>query len=447
MAKDNDQRQQRLDGSTAGDENDDDEEEKLDDFGEHLSYWKTKGGYRKSVIKSLLQKSVRRSCVEEAMWASWELARSGETWGSFGRMTLFLLEDIAAGEPVALKLQHLEQVAVEAGIESEVGQIAAVKAAKMCAEAWSSRESVHLDDYLRHVAVLQADVEDPKYTFPAEPGGYGYELDDRPQSSGSQMKFGDGDLELEDEGPTNDNGEPLREFETHGGFHYAAVLDILDEAVEDKDWELAGFSAWELTRSGYHSAFWDRINELGILYSSYDSHIPALIDRYETLATEKWSPSEWEGRIAAIHAVFTILRGDKEYTANSTVRTYSDLAEQRADGEAEFPAEVDELSIGGKYDVAKDKHTREGKYSGRGWKHFWLRAARVGPQGEPERSKEWQRRRMDMTRTHFRRKFTHATDEEIEHAVSPVSADEPWEEDRVAPDAELDDFDLDEETG
>lgn len=434
MASDNAE-QKRLDGATV--ENDVQEAE-LDDFGERLSRFKSKGGYRRSVLKSLLQKAVRRSDIKVCSWAAWELARSGDAWGSFGRLILMTVEDIAAGEPVVLQLEHLERVALATGVESEIGQIAAIKAARLCAGAWSSRESVHLDDYLRHVAKLQARLDDPPYTFPVEPGEHGYEFGDRPDPEGSQLRFGDSGLERDVEIPTTDSGEPLREFETKGGFHNEEVLDLLDQSLGDEDWELAGFAAWELTRSGYHSAFWDRINELAIRYSAYDSDVPALVRRYESLATERWSPTEWEGRISAIHAVFTILRHGEVADEVEQVTELQKLADLRARGEARFPVEHDELKRGGKYDVVLDKHVNGS--GDRGWKHFWSKASRVSRPGEPERSCEWQRRRMDMTRSHFRRKFDDITDEAIEHALSPVSADEPWEEDRVAPDQELDSF-------
>ncbi|MFC6726728.1 hypothetical protein ACFQE1_20615, partial [Halobium palmae] len=83
----------------------------------------------------------------------------------------------------------------------------------------------------------------------------------------------------------------------------------------------------------------------------------------------------------------------------------------------EFP--VGDLDPGGPYDVIFDGHTAEGKRLGRGTEFFKKFGARVGPEGEDERSARWQRLAMLLAGEEY-------DEREIEHAVAPVDEDERW---------------------
>lgn len=64
MAKEDDQRQQRLGGSTPEEGDGNNGGEELDDFGNERPYWRTLGGHRRDLVNSLMQKAVRRSDTE-----------------------------------------------------------------------------------------------------------------------------------------------------------------------------------------------------------------------------------------------------------------------------------------------------------------------------------------------------------------------------------------------
>lgn len=383
------------------------------DNGEDLDDNETFGGYNRYTVNSALQKAVRRSDEDVATWAAWELARSGYGWNAWDRMTLYIIEDLAAGEEIAIKLRHLERAAMDANMDSVTGQIAAIKAARLCVDAWSSREATHAQDYFSEVASLRAENDDPKYDFPVD----GTPLDDslEERESGGQMTFGDGGLSSDT--PTNDFGNELRKKETYGGFHNDGLLKRLKSAIANKETEVAAFIGFELARSGYASKFWSKIPELAVKYAKYDSSVLGLIDRYEALATNKWDDSDWEGQLCAIHAAITAIRGPRDETDIDLSDTLKEAAQKRVEGKAQFPVEPDELEVGEKYGVCLDKHTRPGKMAGREWTHFWTRAARVGPEGEPELSEKWQKRRLEL----------YGIDaEDILHALTPVSETDRW---------------------
>jgi hypothetical protein len=438
MEKEDDQL--RLDGSTLGNNESGNSTKRIDDFGQECPYWKTFGGHRRDTINSLMQKAVRRSQPAIAEFCAFEMTRSGFGQNCLNRLTLYLVEDIAAGEEAVLTVPPLLKTAQRAGVGSRVGQVAAMKAARICAEAWSSREAVHADDFFRHVAELRAEHDESAYDFPIQPGNLDNELSDQPdQVTDGQMTFVD-DGDLEPDVQTNDYGEVLSENETLGGYHSDGLLNELGRAIENEDIERACFVAWELVRSGYDEGCWGRIAEIGISHTSYDSPVPKLIDQYETLATERWNPDDWEGRLCAIHAAITVIRSVWSSETVDRCEELHELAEQRAAGDAEFPVEPDEIDIGERFCVAADKHTRPGGWADRGWKEFWLKSARVGPEGEPAHSCRWQRARLEMEVQIYRGKFQHVTQDQIEHALSPVSATNPWGEDREAPNSEIDDF-------
>ncbi|MES3160373.1 MAG: hypothetical protein PPP55_02240, partial [Halorubrum sp.] len=220
-----------------------------------------------------------------------------------------------------------------------------------------------------------------------------------------QATFGsDGSLETDttpDATGENDFGDPKEPNETDGGYSRYAVSSLLQKAVRRSDEEVAAWAAWELARSGYAWNLWDRLNLYVVEDLTAGSEAALTIERYETLATERWEPAEWRGRLCAIHAALTAARARSTREASNADAYFSAVAEERVDArergeepDYEFPGE--ELDPDGEFDVALDGHTGEGSRLGRGTHFFKTRGARVGPEGEAEQSARWQRAAMRL---------------------------------------------------
>jgi len=153
-----------------------------DDFGEEKDPNETDGGFSRYVVSSLLQKAVRRSDEEVAAWAAWELARSGFGWNLWERLNLYVVEDLRAGQDVAVQVARYEELATERWEADEwrgriypfdfvmLVVICAIHAALSCARATSSREASNADEYfgavLRDGAEALERGEEPEYEFP-----------------------------------------------------------------------------------------------------------------------------------------------------------------------------------------------------------------------------------------------------------------------------------------
>ncbi|QLG26781.1 hypothetical protein HUG10_04140 [Halorarum halophilum] len=246
---------------------------------------------------------------------------------------------------------------------------------------------------------------------------------------GRQATFGaDGDLSDRDPDAdaTNDFGDPKGSDETDGGYNRYAVSSLLQKAVRRSDEEVAAWAAWELARSGFAWNLWDRLTLYTVEDLRAGEDVALLVERYEELATERWEPAEWRGRLCAIHAALACARATSTREGPNADEYFRTVAEERAeardageDPTHDFP--VGEFEPGGEYDVAFDKHTGEGSRLGRGTRFFKDHGARVGPEGEGELSAEWQRELMRSHDVEF-------SEEEIEYAVAPVEADDRWTE-------------------
>jgi len=244
-----------------------------------------------------------------------------------------------------------------------------------------------------------------------------------------QATFGAGG-ELSERDPdadgANDFGEQKEADETDGGFNRYAVSSLLQKAVRRSDEEVAAWAAWELARSGFAWNLWDRLHLYVVEDLRAGQEVALLVERYEELATERWEPSEWRGRICAVHAALACARATSSRESPNADEFFRNAAEARAEarerGEepgVDFP--VGEFEPGGEYDVAFDKHTGEGSRLGRGGEFFKAHGARVGPEGEDELSARWQRLNMALHEADF-------SEEQIEHAIDPVDSDGRWEE-------------------
>ena len=247
--------------------------------------------------------------------------------------------------------------------------------------------------------------------------------DDRQATFGS-----DGSLETDttpDATGENDFGEPKEPNETDGGYSRYVVSSLLQKAVRRSDEEVAAWAAWELARSGYAWNLWDRLHLYVVEDLRAGSDVALTIERYEELATERWEPAEWKGRLCAIHAALAAARARSTREASNADAYFSAVAERRAaahergeDPAHDFP--VGDLDPGGEFDAVFDGHTGEGSRLGRGTRFFKTHGARVGPTGEDEQSARWQRLAMLLDED---RDYTEA---ELDRAVEPVDPGDPW---------------------
>ncbi|MBP1988067.1 hypothetical protein [Halolamina salifodinae] len=245
-----------------------------------------------------------------------------------------------------------------------------------------------------------------------------------------QATFGtDGTLET-DRPPEatgeDDFGEEKGPDETDGGFSRYVVSSLLQKAVRRSDEEIAAWAAWELARSGFGWNLWERLNLYVVEDLRAGQDVATQVARYEELATERWEPDEWRGRLCAVHAALACARAQSSREAANADEYFGTVAERRAEaferGEEpshDFP--VGDLEAGGRFDAVFDGHTGEGSRRGRGSEFFKTHGARVGPEGEGDLSARWQRLAMVLSSTAF-------DEDDIGRALEPTDADDPWAE-------------------
>jgi len=262
--------------------------------------------------------------------------------------------------------------------------------------------------------------------------------DDRQATFGS-----DGSLETEttpDATGENDFGEEKEPNETDGGYSRYVVSSTLQKAVRRSDEEVAAWAAWELARSGYAWNLWDRLNLYVVEDLRAGSDAALTIERYEELATERWDPAEWKGRLCAIHAALAAARARSTREASNADAYFSAVAEVRAEARerGEEPAHdfpVGDLEPEGRFDAVFDGHTGEGSKLDRGTRFFKTHGARVGPEGEDEQSARWQRLAMLLDED------VEYDADELDRAVEPVDPENPWRDPATAEGDEEEDGD------
>lgn len=180
MTEDSDQLTFGSDGELVSNDDDSDDSSDSDntmtrDDGEELDKYETNGGFNRYELSSLLQKAVRRSDREKAMFAAWELTRSGYGWNFWDRIKVMLVEDVRlrvdeAHLPGAI--YNLEQRAKDWDMDSTRGRAAAMRAASLLAEAESSRELFALDGLWDDIAEDRMEAlnndEEPEHDFPVQ---------------------------------------------------------------------------------------------------------------------------------------------------------------------------------------------------------------------------------------------------------------------------------------
>ena len=275
-----------------------------------------------------------------------------------------------------------------------------------------------------------------------------------------QFRFNDdGELEEPDDDEDeeqliDDWGNERPWYLTRGRYRRDLVTSLLQKGVRRSADEETAWAAWELARSGLTEYVFERLNLFVIEDLMAGHEVGLLIERYEDLATERWEPDSWRGRLCVIHAALAAARApsSRESTyangAFDSVATDRVRADQEEDHEMVFDPVVpkEELEPGGKYDVALDKHTRPGAGQlNRGWEHFRVHASRTGPNGDTEVGEKWRKQVLKAEKYGYREDQIEFTDEEMDHASEPTPEDDPWRCDLEDDDAGLDEFNDEEE--
>jgi len=273
-----------------------------------------------------------------------------------------------------------------------------------------------------------------------------------------QFRFNDdGELEEPDdeesEEQTNDFGEEMPYWQTAGGFQRDVVVSLLQSAVRRSDPEAAAWSAHELVRSGvgYETQMWNRLVLICVEDLVAGNEAIEHVQRYEDLAKNRWKDSEWQRRLCAIAAALVCARARSSRETVHANGYFSNTMEDRARAKRdedheplyEPPVTEDDLSIGGRYDVAIDKHTRPGAgHNNRGWEHFRIHGARIGPEPETPTGSKWWKRVLEYDHPEYayRQPEEAYGEEQIEHALEPTDAEEPWNCDFDS-DETIDEFD------
>lgn len=169
------------------------------DLGNPLDKNSTKGGYSRYTVASLLQKAVRRGDREKAMFAAFELCRSGYSWNFWDRAATILLEDLrlSVGEADLLPaIERLRKLATKKWEPDEgMGLACAMRAASLLAEAESVRELLPMKNWWLEIAEDRMQAlrrgEQPEHDFPVPPeskdlGELGWVVNDTHTAAGSR---------------------------------------------------------------------------------------------------------------------------------------------------------------------------------------------------------------------------------------------------------------------
>lgn len=257
-----------------------------------------------------------------------------------------------------------------------------------------------------------------------------------------QLRFGDdGELKqaTEEESTTNnlkDDGSPMGRFESKGGYNIFNLSSFLQKSVRRSDHEGAAFAAWELCRSGFSKMYWRRCITIAIEdIDVSDSVVSTALDLHrlgtgQIDAVDGWESTESRGRICAMRAAVACAQATSGRLTEYMNDSFKRIAEERVDAAEEgrapiydFPA--GDLEPGGKYDVALDSHTASGSSRGRGYGYFLTHASRTDHLSESER----RYKRMNLELVEAEDDNAHSFSEaEIDHALTPVDPNDPWDE-------------------
>lgn len=149
------------------------------DIGEPLDKHSTKAGFSSYQMASLYQKFVRRGDKEKAMFAAFEMTRSGYESMFWSRVTTIIIEDLSLPPEEAYLLSAVERLrtlATDVFDDDEWMQVAtAMRCAAILAEAESERSLLPMQRWWRGIAEdrLEALKQNEKleHDFPVAPFG------------------------------------------------------------------------------------------------------------------------------------------------------------------------------------------------------------------------------------------------------------------------------------
>lgn len=262
--------------------------------------------------------------------------------------------------------------------------------------------------------------------------------------SNDQYRFGEnGELEEpdddEDDGEQtyNDFGEEQAWYETAGGYRRDVISSLFQKAVRRSDDEMAAFAGWELVRSGegYETHYWNRVVLACIEDLVAGNEAIEHVLRYEELAKNRYEDNPWVRRLCAIAAALVASRARSSRATTHANGYFSNTMEDRARAQQdddheplyEPPVTDEELDPDGPIGrVVADKHTYPGAGRGRDWPHFRIHGARCSD--ETQLGRRWWRRVLEYDHPDYayREPEEAFTEEEIEHALEPTNAEEPW---------------------
>lgn len=259
-----------------------------------------------------------------------------------------------------------------------------------------------------------------------------------------QLRFGEnGDLEEPDpekdkEQRLGDDGKPLGSHLTKGRFNQYEIRSLAMKSVRRSDREKAMFSIYELTLSGWDP--WPLLEQIMLedcRLSVEEAYIPAAIHRLKELAHDRWNLHEGMGLAAAMRAASILAEADSSHELLFIKNHWNDVTKERLtalkngeEPEMDFPVEPDLSDV--EY-VVLDTHTYSGSAKGRDFDHYLYEAARTTEM--TELGKYARRKRME-----YRQDEYDFTEEQYEHACTPVEEDDPWPGERDFRNQSLDDL-------
>lgn len=207
-------------------------------------------------MASLLQKAVRRGDRESAMFAAFELCRSGYSWNFWDRAQTVLLEDLrlaVTDADLLPAIERLRQLATKKWEPDEgMGIACAMRAASLLAEAESARELLPMKNWWLEIADDRMQSlrrgEQPEHDFPVPPeskglGELGYVVNDTHTAAGSRAGRNMAHYLIESSRTTDqsDLGQQYQKLIMEHEISY----DLTDEQVdhgttpvsEDEPWE------------------------------------------------------------------------------------------------------------------------------------------------------------------------------------------------------------------
>lgn len=237
---------------------------------------------------------------------------------------------------------------------------------------------------------------------------------------------------MSDDIDRNDLGEPLDNNQTKGGYSRYTIASLLQKSCRRGDVERASFAAFELCRSGYSWNFWDRTQVILLedtALSISEAYLLPAIERLRQLATKKWEPDEGMGLACAMRAAMLLAQAESSRCLLPMKNWWMEIAEDRMEAlrrgeepEHDFPVPPADQNMGDLGYVINDTHTATGSRAGRDMAHYLVEASRVTDPSPLER--KYKQEIMEHALSHD------LTDEQIEHALDPVSDSDPWEHDR-----------------